>query len=269
MQRGSVDNGRVRLPLAAWRAIPAPLAQELRRRDLVRAAWLRKHGRYDESRRVILRASRRQPDDQWLRQLAQATHYAREEDRARTIFDEGRTEDAITAMQGLADRFPDDAGIHLWLASMYMTLENFEQMAVHVQHALDAEPDDPIVMFRAACRIRWSDTGRARVLLEDSKRGIAASSDLRGGAFRPDFDHLEGLIAHDEGNVEEAVRHLERAFRDEPNGIGHGADLAVAYLEQDRPRDALDVIARALEHHPGDGRLLRLQRQAQEAPDIG
>ena len=189
-----------------------------------------------------------------------------EEARALALFDEGRTDQGIAAMQVLADRFPGEAPLHLWLSSMTVTVGRFDDAAAHADRALAAAPDDPIVLFRAASVLRWSDTARARALLEASERGLAPDS-LLADVLRPDFDHLNGLIAHDEGRLEVAVGHFERAFRAEPDGLGHGADLAVAYLEAGRHRDALDVIARALEHYPGGERLLELQRQAEADDD--
>jgi len=217
--------------------------------------------------RVILRALRRQPDDEWLQRLGREIAYAREQDRALALFDAGQTENGMAAMQALVDRFPEEAELELWLASMTVTVGRVEVAAAHAQRAVVLRPSDPIVLFRAASTIRWSDTDRARALLEESKRLIATSAAERD-AFRPDFHHLEGLIEHDDGNLADAVWHLEQAFRTDPSGMGHGADLAVAYLEQDRHRPALDVIARALEHHPSNQRLLDLQRQAQDAAEL-
>jgi|GraSoiStandDraft_4_1057263.scaffolds.fasta_scaffold3001363_2 hypothetical protein len=47
----------------------------------------------------------------------------------------------------------------------------------------------------------------------------------------------------------------------EPDSPGFGADLALTYAELGRYDQALDVVARALEHRPSDDHLLNVQRQ--------
>jgi hypothetical protein len=145
-----------------------------------------------------------------------ASWYARDEKWAQNVFDLGLTDEAIAAMQTLVARFPDEARLHLSLAMMNVTVGRVEEGAADAERALDAAPEDAIVMFRAATAIRWTNTERARALLERCKPGMP-------DVVAPDVAHLEGLIAHDEGRVDEAVRHFERGFRDEPGVIGLGA----------------------------------------------
>ena len=47
----------------------------------------------------------------------------------------------------------------------------------------------------------------------------------------------------------------------DPDGVGIGADLAIALAETERSDDALAVVERALEHRPGDERLIELRSE--------
>lgn len=256
----------MRSPLAAFRDLRRQVKDELRRHDVDRANRLRKSGRYAESRERIDRALRRSPDDELLLRLRRRAEYAREENRAVALWGEGRTDDAITAMHGLAERWPDDPDPHLWLAAMETALERFEVAATHARVALVAAPDDPVVALRSVSTIRRVDVAAARELLEASKVGLQSRGSLRD-AFRPDVDHADGLLACDEGRIDAGIAHFEAAFATEPDGVGYGADLALAYLHVGRNRNALDVIAKALEHQPGNQRLLELERRALESEE--
>jgi len=104
--------------------------------------------------------------------------------------------------------------------------------------------------------MRWGDVEGARRVLT---RVQGLTRDTPGFVFRVDVIHLDGLIAWSERRPERAVELVEQAFAKDPTLIGVGADLAEIYVQLGRADDALAVIARSLEHFPGDERLLRLQ----------
>ena len=257
----------MRSPLAAFRDLRQQVKDDLRKHDVERANRLRERGRYAESRDRIERALRRSPDDELLLRLRRRAEYAREEDRALALWGEGRTDDAIAAMHGLAERWPAAPDLQLWLAAMETTLERFEVAATHARVALAPAPDDPVVALRSVSIIRRVDVAAARELLEASKLGLQGPGSLHE-AFRPEIEYADGLLACDEGRIDAGIAHLEAAFAAEPDGVGYGADLALAYLVVGRKRNALDVIAKALEHQPENERLLELERRALE-PEEG
>jgi predicted Zn-dependent protease len=69
---------------------------------------------------------------------------------------------------------------------------------------------------------------------------------------------LGGKLARLEGQRELAERCLGEAFRREPGIHGHGKEYAELLAEVGRLDEALSVIARALEHRPGDPYLVEL-----------
>jgi tetratricopeptide (TPR) repeat protein len=236
-----------------------------RARDLRRSHLLRSAGRYDDSRRLLEAVLRRDPADPIAARRLRELRTAREVDRARALWDEGHPDEAEELLHDVLDRMPDEAEVHLWLAPMAVVREAFDKAAFHAHRAAQLCGDDPYMLFRAASSVRWHDLAAARAYLDRAKVLIPAWRQRYAWPFDHDVDHLEGILLFNEGEPESALAHLRRAFDAAPGEIGNGDDLAEILLRLDRPGDALDVTARALEHRPSDARLLDLQEQAREA----
>jgi tetratricopeptide (TPR) repeat protein len=180
-------------------------------------------------------------------------------DHAIAIWDDGRREEAIDCLRDLADRFPDESEIHLWLAPMLVVEGDFDRALEHARLAVELEPQHPNVLFRAAHDVRWRDTALARSYLERCK-AIVASDESVFFPFPEDVPHLEGLLALDEGRPDEGLAYLKRAFALQPDGVSIAGDLAEAYLALGDPDAAAQVVAQGLHHRPGDEWLLGIQR---------
>lgn len=161
-------------------------------------------------------------------------------------------------MSGLAERWPEEAHLSLRLATMNASVDRPDAAARYVRRAIDLAPDDFLVRLRAVDMLRDADPEEARDMLEQCRRRLKEDADLR--VFQPDLDPMEALLVYDEDDPAPAIVLFEAAFKAEPDGVGIGADLALAYATVDRTSDALDVVAKALEHRRDDERLLKVQR---------
>jgi Flp pilus assembly protein TadD len=80
----------------------------------------------------------------------------------------------------------------------------------------------------------------------------------------PDLAHLAGRIQAARSDSIRADILLNAAFAAEPEDPKFGSVLAAFLLERGEIESARDIIARSLEHYPGDRELLNLQESADE-----
>lgn len=88
---------------------------------------------------------------------------------------------------------------------------------------------------------------------------LATSRSSDSFVFVADLAHLEGLLAIAEDHEELSIPFLERAFELDAAGVGIAADLALAYNRSGQVEQALNVLARGLEHRPEGERILDTQ----------
>jgi Flp pilus assembly protein TadD len=208
------------------------------------------------------------PDDESTLRRLNELKFAADFDRAEALHSEGRTDEAESILQAVIAKYPDDPEPYLRLAPMLTQRGVDAEAAELAARAAEYGWDDPNVVFRAA---QWSwrgDPGASKRFLAHMEALLAERGSEEGFPFRPDVWHLEGLLAAQVDEDDEfAVDRFSRAFEAEPNGVGHGADLALQLAHLGRFREARDVLARALEVCPGDSRLLSVQEQLRNEPD--
>jgi len=179
-------------------------------------------------------------------------------DRAYALHKEGRDDEAEAVLRELVEQHPDSPDAHLYLAPMLVVLGRYAEAAEHARLAAERAWNDPFILVRAATTAWHGDAAAAKVYLGrvDELTSWAPTFSLRSDVW-----HLKGLIAWNDGDRDAALELLEHAFEAEPDGVGIGADLALGYAEQERFDDARAAVGRALEHRPGDERLLGIQAE--------
>jgi tetratricopeptide (TPR) repeat protein len=230
-------------------------------RDLRRASDLRRRGWYAESRSLFASILRRHPGEPRAEWHLQQLRFAQDFDLADALHGEGRTVDAEEVVSAVIRRFPGEPEPHLRLAPMLAVRGAIVEAAEHAAAAAEGAWDDPNSLFRAASCARYGDPEASRRYLTRMEQLLMRQGTEAGFPFRADVWHLEGLLAYEGGAPHVAVERFEAAFEAEPDGVGVGADLALIYAELGRYSEALDVVARALEHRPGDERLVHVQAQ--------
>jgi hypothetical protein len=167
---------------------------------------------------------------------------------------EGRAVDSERLLRSALEEFPQSTEVRLQIAAKCLG-DRPEEAEAFVAAAVALAPDDPFVLVRAGSMLIVLDKIElARVY---AKRAVAAApSDF---AFFPDLAHLVGRLAWLKGSYALAEESLRAAFDDEPGAIGHARVLANYLLSQGRTTEAHDVVARGLEHRPGDDDLRELR----------
>lgn len=151
-------------------------------------------------------------------------------------------EDGLLAFTEVVDIDPQNYAVRLRIADDIYRLGDYQAALRHYDDVIAGSPDS------GAARI-----GKARSLLslgrDNEARAIAVrlsgDRDTRGEGY-----YLLGKIAAKSGNHKEAVLRLTRAGKDSPEVVDAWLSLANAYLEINRPRDAVKALRQGIEHNP-------------------
>ncbi len=119
---------------------------------------------------------------------------------------------------------------------------------------LDPAQREQLARAGEACR-----TGR----LAEAER-LAAELE-RAAPDHPAVVGLTGLISHVRGDLQDALRQLERALSMDPGNAGHRQNLALALLDAGRPGTAAEQLAVVLDAEPGNAGALELRAEALQA----
>lgn len=142
---------------------------------------------------------------------------------------------------------------------------DYELVVASARKALDIDPAEPLA-HAVLARVAAAEDHRQNAVAEAQEALIAGSEDglaLSGVAW------TYGVL----GDWEEAVRYSEQAVSREPNHPGLRLQLAEAYREEERYRDAMDAATEALaldqgwetKAHASLGHTLRRQEKYSEA----
>ena len=137
------------------------------------------------------------------------------------------------------------------------------------QRALEASPDNALIVFRAGqfARLRGSDTSTAIAIL-------SRSTEL-DPAFAPAWAALARTYTEAAISTDEAVKSAETAYRLLPSDVNVAFDLLRLYLRRDLREPALNLVEDSLSSNPriqSQGRMLLLQNdfvQAREYLRVG
>ena len=180
-------------------------------------------------------------------------------DRALALGQEGQLDAQRDVLLGLVERFPREPELLISLSANAVVRDEYTEAAAYARRVAESAGDDPEALFRAAWFIRWADAGSSRKYLEQVKAMLATSRSSDSFVFVADLAHLEGLLAIAEDHEELSIPFLERAFELDAAGVGIAADLALAYNRSGQVEQALNLLARGLEHRPEDERILDTQ----------
>lgn len=181
------------------------------------------------------------------------------------MWEEGRAGEALALLDTLLVRFPLEPEVHLLAAAMAVERNDTQDAAAYARRAVEIDPDDPHTLVQAATWAEPADPEWAGACLERVRPLLAEHPE------RPEYFvlgnellHLEGRLALRQGRYKDALDPLKRAFATEPHRVGYAIDLATVCLALGQRESARDVVARALEHSPGDERLQQFQAQTED-----
>ena len=188
--------------------------------------------------------------------MAQADDLEQVLEKSRALALEQVDDENERLLRGAVRRFPENAEVWLRLG-LAVLLSTPEESATYLRRAVSLAPTDPWTLTRAASIMFFLHEFDAAQDYVD--RAVRAAPDQFEGEI--DLMHLRGRLAFRAGDLAVAEDLLAAAFTAEPEGIRHGQVLADLYIEQGRLKEALSVLAAALECRRDDEHLHRLRRK--------
>lgn len=158
-------------------------------------------------------------------------------------------------MAHAVEAFPDDPEMCLRYAISLSEVSSNDAIS-YARRAADLSPEDPSRLTRCASLLYGLGE------IEDAGRYIRAILPLIDEQFLliADVFHLIGVLAIAKSNSTVADQYLRLAFSVEPAGRNHAYRLAHFFVTREMSEEALDVIAKGLEHgSPDRGALLELR----------
>lgn len=158
---------------------------------------------------------------------------------------------SMVAVPSRAEEFPSEP-YEFILAKLAADEGRFDEALSRLDKVLAKEPRNPVLMFE-----------RAMVLI-DSGRSDRAEADLRKlVAVQPDFDDAHRVLGrillersgNDRNRMDEALVHLQAAFRGNPDDLPTGVTISQLLVAAGRTADAERVLAALVERAP-DQRVL-------------
>ena len=173
--------------------------------------------------------------------------------RSRALLSQEMDDQAAELVRDALVRYPDDARLCAHGAWLALPEDRSDPVAATesrelARRAAALAPNSvPILLSAARVMYRLHEVADARALLERARSRPIADVPLRAELL-----HLDGLVLTSEGHDERAEAALRGAFDEEPDGIGHGAELADFLARRGRMGEALEVTDKALRHRPDD-----------------
>ena len=144
---------------------------------------------------------------------------------ARVLLQNQQPQQAAAMLEGRLEKWPDDAYAHLLLGTAYRHLGRWQEARVALQRGAGGAPvwrrdawDEEVIQYKAGLEV---ELGKVRRLFE-------------------------------RGQLDKAIVMLEKLRRQYPDDLTVLSNLGTAYVEQRRPRQALEVCRTALRSHPED-----------------
>ena len=146
---------------------------------------------------------------------------------------------------------PDDAIVHNNLGILLLRRDQREAAIAELQRARELDPSFPEAWFNLGLALSAAPrTDETTTAFREAMTALREAIRLRP-SYASAHQKLADLLAAS-GATDEALAHAAEAARLAPEGGGATA-LAIAYMEADRPRDAMNVLRGELARDPADG----------------
>jgi protein O-GlcNAc transferase len=174
---------------------------------------------------------------------------------------EGKSQEALELLTRVAQKYPNEPDVHLFLALAALRTRDPQAAAAEVEKTLGLDPD------HAEAR-----TLRGWIELEVKRDYAAATADYaKVVELKPDLAeaHNNLGVAHKKaGDLEKAAGSFKRAIELRPEYSEARSNLGWVYAEQKKWREARDEFERALKANPNDeGALYGLAQAQREMRD--
>lgn len=170
--------------------------------------------------------------------------------------DAGRHDENLRTLARALEARPDDANLHLLLASTLLALDRTTESVESVRRAAACADDDPGILTRVASLCFYAgDVSAARSYISRAKE-VAP----RGFPLRRELKDLERRAARRARGMAAEAR-LTEEFDADPGRPGLAAELARHLAANGQRYAAYHAVARGLHYHPDDRTLRRLEKK--------
>ncbi|KLU05841.1 TPR repeat protein [Rhodopirellula islandica] len=167
-----------------------------------------------------------------------------------------RTDDALELLSKTIQARPSE-GLYRLRALLYTNMDREGDALADLNKALAMQPKDPIALLqRAEISLRRND-------VKDAKRDLDAAIDLA-----PQVEQLDQaivvrcFIAVEEGRMADAINDMKILIDRSPDDVYRQLQLATLYLQDDRPRQAIEMLSGVLDRDPKNASVLRSRGDA-------
>ena len=167
-----------------------------------------------------------------LNPQARNTHF----NLGKTLYQQGRYEEALAAYRVAAEQAPDDFEIHANLGGILNALGRFKEAEIHLRHVLTLNPQERDARLNLGATLYQQ--GRYEEALAVTRVAVKQAPNFSQG-----HSNL-GAILNELGRSEEAETHLRRSIALNPQDVDFQR-LAEVLMSQGRNEEAIDALAQA------------------------
>jgi tetratricopeptide (TPR) repeat protein len=204
--------------------------------------------------------------------------------RALTYVEKGQLDKAAEDLNKLLENQKDNFRAHLALGEVLTNLEKYDDAVKHIEKAIELKPKSSLgYTLRARWNLEREDLKaaiadldkalkveprdvaalliRARVHQEQKDYAAARSDVERVLVISPDLPQgviLRSLISAAEGKLVDAIADMQAVLEKDPSNVPWRLQLASYYLQDKRPRKAIEVFTKILDEDEDQ----KLARQA-------
>ncbi|EMI45725.1 tetratricopeptide repeat protein [Rhodopirellula sp. SWK7] len=181
-------------------------------------------------------------------QIAQAT--------VQQLVDLDRADEAVELLGKTIAANPSE-GLYRLRAILYRMLGKEDEAFADLNKALAMQPQDPISLLQRA------EIALGRDDVKSAKRDLKAATDIA-----PQVEQIDQaiivrcFIAIEEGRMADAINDMQILIERNPNDTFRQLQLASLYLQDDRPRKAIETLTGVLETEPNNAAVLRSRADA-------
>jgi tetratricopeptide (TPR) repeat protein len=181
-------------------------------------------------------------------QIAQAT--------VQQLVDLDRADDAVELLSKTIAASPSE-GLYRLRAILYRMLDKEDEAFADLNKALAMQPKDPLALLQRA------EIALGRDDLKSAKRDLKAATDIA-----PQVEQIDQaivvrcFIAIEEGRMADAINDMQILIERNPNDTFRQLQIASLYLQDNRPRKAIETLTGVLENDPDNASVLRSRADA-------
>ena len=172
------------------------------------------------------------------------------------LADLNRLDDALVLLGKALEAKPSE-GLYRMRAILYRMQFKEDEALADLNKALAMQPKDPISLLQRA------EISISRKNLQAAKDDLRAAERIAPGvAAAEQAIFVRCLIAIEEGRMADAINEMKTLIERNPSNDGRKLQLANLYIQDERPRQAIDVLSSILDRDPTNVSVLRSRADA-------